>query len=230
MTFAVPSLHVLNPVLGCRVDRIREQGTPRTSNFPASNSPAVAVKFIQDYIGICLVGLLIFTLALTTAGYVASYATQRDTIAFASDGHTITGAITGKHFKTVARSEWVYFQTASAAQAYWLDVNFQTPDGKYHTGSGDVSKMLYDSSDAGQLVKVTYLGSDPGRFYLADNAPTDLYAPIFTTIFRYGVIATLLVLIGITTMICWDGFDAMPVRRSRTCGTRGMLHVPYEVP
>lgn len=223
MSSGLPSPRAPRRAFSHGADRVHRSGRWGALNFAGSTShareesrrdPALhpALQFIKGYIVLALVGLLTFSLLLTTVGFVASYASRRQVDAFASDGRTVIGIITDKHIQTGTRSgaSSIGGQATDRNQTYWFDVRFQTQGGEYHAGRGGVPESLYDMSGVGQPVKVTYLGSDPDQFYLADNAPTDPSAPIFSTIFGWGVIASLLVLIAIAAIVFWDGFHAKP--------------------
>ena len=83
---------------------------------------------LKERIVVLLVGLLIFSLVLSVAGFVASYDTRRKLAAFASDGHTVTATITNKSISNVAQNH-----------EFWLYV---------HTVTQEVSQYAYDG-DAG---------------------------------------------------------------------------------
>jgi len=153
-----------------------------------------------------LLGALIFSVVLTIAGLVASYSTGRRMAAFASDGHTVSGTVTGKHANTVTREQayWIYVHTDSQYQVYWVDVKFRTPDGEFHNGSASVAEALYNGLLVDGQVEVTYVGSNPDLFYLGNDAPIDPDVTTFSRMFVYGMIASLLLVIVIAAAVFWD--------------------------
>ena len=223
--FGFPSLQAPNSVLSRAADGIHELGRSHEVSFPVAShlrdrirrGPAAhpALQMVKSYVFIGLFGLLTFALLLTTAGFVASIGTERQIAAFAADSHVVMGIITGKHVGTGADSTTpsTAGNAADADHTYWLDVSFQAGAGEYHAGTGSVPETLYDTSGVGKPVRVTYLGSDPDQFYLADRAPPVVAAPIYATVFRSGVIVILLVLIAIATMVFWEGLEARPSGR-----------------
>jgi hypothetical protein len=180
-------------------------------------------KWITDRIGACLVGLLIFSLLLTITGFIASYDARRRMDAFTSDGRSVSGMITNKYIRDVTRDQayWVYVHSVSRAQTYMVDVSFQTEDGRFHYGSGDVSNAIYDLSEVGSSIRVTYVRSNPDWFYVADNAPTYRDVAIFADMFRYAGTGSLLILILLGAFVFWTPVGGTPAGESATATGSG---------
>ena len=158
---------------------------------------------MKAQVGLCLGVLLFFALILTIVGFAASNQTRQKMAAFAADGATVTGTITNKYIHSVSRN-WVY----------WLDVTFKGKDGQYHYQSTNVANAIYDSLTIGGPVQVTYVKSNPEWFYVAGDAPTDRDVTIFEGMFRYGIIAALLLLIGLVVFLVWNRGGGTPTARA----------------
>ena len=61
---------------------------------------------LEDHIVLGVIGLLVFSLLLTIAGFVASYGERRKMDAFASDGRAVMGTVTNKYLRTVSQNFW----------------------------------------------------------------------------------------------------------------------------
>jgi hypothetical protein len=157
--------------------------------------PKSQLSLLTGQIGI---GLLIFSLIMSVAGFVASYDARRKLAAFAYEGQSVTGTITNNHRNIVSQN-----------QVYWVDVSFQTLDGRFHYASTGVSGMVYGGLRDDNRVKVTYVRSNPDWFYLGNDAPTDRDSAIFTDMYHYGTVASLLILIGLAAFVFWDRDDGM---------------------
>jgi len=168
---------------------------------------------LKERIVISLVGLLIFSLLLSVAGFIASYDTRRKLAAFASDGHTVTGTITNKYTSSVTENHavWLYVHTVTQDTLNRLDVSFKTEDGKFRYQSTTVPNTLYDKLQVGNPVKVTYVRSDPELFYVADDVPNEGDVAVFGEMFDYGITASLLLLIVLAASVFWNGGGAMMV-------------------
>jgi hypothetical protein len=167
-----------------------------------------------------LIGVLIFSVVLTIAGFVASYSTGRRMAAFASDGHTVSGTVTGKRANTVAREQtyWLYVHTDSQYRVYWVDVRFRTQDGEFHNGSASVAEALYEGLLVDGQVKVTYVGSNPDLFYLGNVAPVDPDVTTFSRMFAYGITASLLLVIAIAVAAFWDSGSGTTASKPQAFG------------
>lgn len=165
-----------------------------------------------------LFGLLIFSICLTIAGFVASYATGRKIAAFASDSHTVVGTVTAKHENTVAQEHkfWLFVQVQHT-QVYALDVRFKTQDGGFFSGSTGIAETAYEGLLVGSPIQVTYVGSNPSWFYVGDNAPKDPDVTIFSSMFEYGLGASVFLVILLVTTFWDSGLTSagQPSRRLR---------------
>src|SRR5215469_6154657 len=163
-------------------------------------------KWISDWIGPCLIGLLTFSLLLTVAGLIASYGAEREMNAFASDSGTVSGVVSDKYIRDTSRNvaNWLNVHSVARKEEHVLDVRFQTEDGKFHSVSADVSDAIYDLSRIGNPIKVTYVRSRPEWFYVADEAPPiDHGGPVFTAMFRYAGLGSLLIVILLGIFVFW---------------------------
>ena len=178
---------------------------------------------LKDHIVLCLVGLLVFSLLLTIAGFVASYGERRKMDAFASDGHSVNGTITNKSIRTVNQNQvyWLYVHHVSQKQEYWLDVSFQSQDGKFHYGSSTVANTIYGGLQVDNPIKVTYVRSNPDWFYLGNDVPTDSDVAIFADMYLYGAIGSLLLLISLIVSAFWNRGDGTPVNRTASTAQSG---------
>ena len=178
---------------------------------------------IRDHIVLCLVGLLVFSLLLTIAGFVASYGERRKMNAFASDSHSVSGTVTNKYIRTVSQDQvfWLYVHNVSQKQENWLDVSFQSQDGRFHYESAGVANTIYGGLQVGDPIKVTYVRSNPDWFYLANDVPTDTDVAIFVDIFQYGAIGSLLILAVLAVSVFWNPGGATPAGRTASTAQRG---------
>lgn len=162
-------------------------------------------KWIKDRIGVLLLGLLIFSLILTVTGFVASFEAQRKTAAFASDSRSVSGVVSNKYILDLSqeRTYWIYVHSVHRTQSNMFDVSFQTEDGRFHSGSTEVTDAVYELAQVGDPIKVTYVRSRPDWFYVADDAPTDQDATVFVAMFRYAGVASLLILILLGMFVFW---------------------------
>lgn len=155
---------------------------------------------MKDRITVWLVRLLILSLLLAIGGFVASNDARRKMAAFASDGHTVIGTIANK-----------YIHGDSRNQVYSLDVSFKTQDGKFHYESTNVASTIYYGLQVDSPIRVTYVGSNPDWFYVADDTPTDRDVAIVAGMFRYGAIASILLLIVLAAFVFWNRGGGTPV-------------------
>jgi hypothetical protein len=172
------------------------------ADFPGASVMPKSQLSMKAQVGLCLGVLLFFSLILTIVGFAASNQTRQKMAAFAADGATVTGTITNKYIHSVSRN-WVY----------WLDVSFKSADGKFHYQSTNVANTIYDSRKINGPVQITYAKSKPEWFYVAGDAPSDRDIAIFTGMFNYGIIASLLFLIGLVVFLMWNRGGGTPATR-----------------
>ncbi len=141
----------------------------------------------KQQIGLVLGVLLVFSLVLTFAGYMALGQSREKIADFAHDGATVTGLVTDKYIHVV-RGVWVY----------WVDVSFNAADGR----------------TVGQPVQITYVKSKPEWFYVPGGAPTERDVSISDGMFEYGMVASLLFLIGLIVFIMWSRGGGTPAGRN----------------
>jgi hypothetical protein len=165
---------------------------------------------MRDRITVWLVRLLVLSLVLTLGGFVASNDARRKMAAFATDGHTVIGTITNK-----------YIHSDNRNQVYSLDVSFKTQDGKFHYETTNVGNTIYHGLQVDGPVKVTYVGSNPDWFYVADDAPTDRDVAIFATMFRYGAIGSLLLLIALVISVFLNRAGGTPAGQTASTADPG---------
>ena len=176
-------------------------------------------KWITDHIGACLVGLLIFSLLLTVTGFVVSWEAKRQLNAFALESRSVTGVVSDKYGRTFA-----------GTKTYFVAVSFRLQDGSLSSGSTEVTDAIFDRSQTGNPIRVTYVQSRPDWFYVGDDGPSNHDAVVFTGIFRYAIIGSLVVLILLGTFVFWptqsergdsSGADASrPLRQQPQARTR----------
>ena len=157
---------------------------------------------LKAQVGLCLGVLLVFSVVLTITGFAASSQTRQKMAAFAADGATVTGTITNK-----------YIHSVKGNSVYWLDVSFKGADGQYHDVSANVVNTIWDGLKIGGPVRVTYVKARPEWFYVEDDAPTDRDVAISESMFRYGIIASLLLLIALVVFLMWNRGSGMPAGR-----------------
>jgi hypothetical protein len=177
---------------------------------------------LKDRIVVCLVGLLVFSLLLTMAGFVASYGERRKMNAFASDSHSVNGTVTNKYTRIVSQDQvyWLYVHNVSMKQENWLDVSFQAQDGTFHYESSSVANTIFGGAQVGSPIKVTYVRSNPDWFYVANDVPTDSDVAIFVDMYRYGAIGSLLLLIVLAVSVFWHRGDATSVGQTASRAQR----------
>ena len=163
-------------------------------------------RFITDYIGVFAIGLLVFSLLLAITGFVASYDGRRRLAAFAEEGQTATATITNKHIEDISRNQvyWLYVHNVTRNQIYVLDVSFRSKDGKFRYQSANVEPTTYSLFDVGSTIKLTYVRSNPELFYVANEAPTDQDSTVFASMFHYGTLGSLTLLIFLAAYVFWD--------------------------
>lgn len=143
---------------------------------------------VAQQIVLALAVLLLLSVGLTVGGYMAG-AQEREKIAgFASDAATATGTITKKYTHAVGPGRtWVH----------WLDLTFATADGVPHATSINVANTIHDRYKVGSPVQVTYVKSKPEYLYIPGTEPTSRDVGISDGMFRYGAIASALILVGL---------------------------------
>jgi hypothetical protein len=149
------------------------------------------------------IGLLIFSLLVATAGFVASSDSRRKTAAFAADSQSVIGTITNRYSQTSGSHVFSYVEV-DRNQASFVDVSFRSADGRSHYGPAPVATSLYDGLRVGGAIRVTYVRSNPDLFYVADEIPTDSDAEVFVDMFLYGTLAFLVLLIFLGAYVFWE--------------------------
>ena len=147
---------------------------------------------IARQIVLSLVVLLLLSVGVTIAGYMAG-AQDRDKIAgFASDAATTTGTITKKYIHSVGPGRvWVY----------WLDLRYVTEDGVSRASSINVANSIHDRYDVGSQVSVTYVKSKPEYFYIPGAEPTQRDVGISDAMFKYGGVGSAVFLTGLIGLL-----------------------------
>ena len=105
---------------------------------------------------------LLFSTAFAITAPLASQQTRDEIAAYATDGATATGKVTGKEFKNVV---------VSHAPIWRLDVAFKTAKGEDVQDSPLVTDTVYDRFNIGDPVRVTYVRSHPYWFYIPGGEP-----------------------------------------------------------
>jgi hypothetical protein len=105
---------------------------------------------------------LFFSTVFAIVGPLASQQTSDNIAAFAADGATATGKVTGKTFKNEA---------VSYAPIWRLEIEFKTAKGEDIQDSPLVGNTIYDRYNIGDPVRVTYVRSHPQRFYIPGTEP-----------------------------------------------------------
>jgi uncharacterized protein DUF3592 len=143
---------------------------------------------IVQQIGLSLSVLLLLSVGLTIAGYMAGAQDREKIAGFAADAATATGTVTKKYIHSVGPGRvWVY----------WLDLSFVTQDGVSHASSINVANAIHDRYDVGSRVPVTYVKSRPEYFYIPGTEPTRRDLGIADGMFKYGAIASAVFVAGL---------------------------------
>lgn len=160
---------------------------------------------IQQQIVLCLSVVLLFSICLTIAGYMAGEQEREKIAGFSSDGAVATGTITKKYIRVVGPGRtWVY----------WLDLTFTTPDGVLHTASTNVANTIHDRYKVGSPVQVTYIKSRPEYFHIPDTGPTQRDVGMSDGMFRYGAMASAACLVALLGVLYRGGASGTPARQS----------------
>ena len=172
---------------------------------------------IREWMGLVLVALLIFSIVLATAGFVASFDGRRRMAAFEADGRGAIATITNKYARTIDREFWNRaFDPHGANEAYWISFCFRMQDRGYHCGALSVPTATFDGLRVGSSLKVTYVPWHPDWYYAGDEAPVDPDSDIFTHMFQWGTLSGLLIFIAMAAIALWPSDQAMATRGSQT--------------
>jgi hypothetical protein len=143
---------------------------------------------VAQQIALSLAVLLLLSVGVTIAGYMAGMQDREKIAGFASDAATATGIITKKYIHSVGPGRvWVY----------WLDLSFETQDGVSHATSINVANSVHDRYAVGGRVPVTYVKSKPQYFHIPGAEPTQRDVGIADGMFKYGAIASAVFLAGL---------------------------------
>jgi len=143
---------------------------------------------IVQQIVLSLAVLLLLSVGLTIAGYMAGAQDREKIAGFASDAATATGIVTKKYIHSVGPGRvWVY----------WLDLSFVTQDGASHASSINVANSIHDRYEVGSRVPITYVKSKPEYFYIPGTEPTQRDVGIADGMYKYGAIASAVFLAGL---------------------------------
>jgi hypothetical protein len=141
-------------------------------------------------IGLVLAIVLLFSIILSLAGFMAANEVRQKMAAFASDAVVVTGTITQKRIDSVR-------PTAGGIWVYWLELAFKTQDGATRRESAQVVNSIFDKYEVGDPVQVTYVRTKPEWFYVPGGAPTQRDAGIMAGMQKYGAIASLISAAGL---------------------------------
>jgi len=178
----------------------------RTDNRSQSSADRNPLSTIRDWTGVVLVGLLIFSILLAIAGFVASYDGRRKLAAFESDGRTAIGTITSRYVRSGEQAYWTRTFHGDD-QAYWVSLCFSMQDKRDHCGAISLPGRTFDSLRVGSPLKVTYVPWNPDWFYVGDEVPADRDSDAFTRMFKLCTIAALLLIIVLAAMVFWQHED-----------------------
>jgi hypothetical protein len=143
---------------------------------------------VAQQIALSLSVLLLLSVGVTIAGYMAGMQDREKIAGFASDTATATGIITKKYINSVGPGRvWVY----------WLDLTFETQDGVSRPSSINVANSVYDRYPVGAHVPVTYVKSKPEYFYIPGTEPTQRDVGMSDGMFKYGAVASAVFLAGL---------------------------------
>jgi hypothetical protein len=143
---------------------------------------------VAQQIVLSLSALLLLSVGVTVAGYMAGIQDREKIAGFASEAATATGIITKKYINSVGPGRvWVY----------WLDLSFETQDGGSRTSSINVANSVYDRYAVGARVPVTYVKSKPEYFHIPGTEPTQREVGMADGMFKYGAIASAVFLAGL---------------------------------
>ena len=147
---------------------------------------------LKENILLVLGSALVFSIIFTVVGPLASHQTSDKIAAFAADGATTTGKVTGKRMEMVM---------VSKVMTWWLQVEFKTEKGDDRLDSLLVANSIYDRYDVGDPIRVTYVKSNPGWFYIPGAEPTARDVAITDGMSKYGRLAAGASLIGILVVL-----------------------------
>lgn len=143
---------------------------------------------VAQQIVLSLSALLLLSVGVTIAGYMAGMQDREKIAGFASNAATATGIITKKYINSVGPGRvWVY----------WLDLTFETQDGRSRASSINVANSVYDRYAVGARVSVTYVKSKPEYLHIPGAEPTPRDVGIADGMFKYGAVASAIFLAGL---------------------------------
>jgi hypothetical protein len=147
---------------------------------------------VAQQIVLSLSALLLLSVGVTVAGYMAGMQDREKIAGFASDAATATGIITKKYINSVGPGRvWVY----------WLDLSFETQDGVSRASSINVANSVYDRYALGAHVPVTYVKSKPEYFHIPGTEPTQRDVGMADGMFKYGAVASAVFLAGLICLL-----------------------------
>jgi hypothetical protein len=143
---------------------------------------------VAQQIVLSLSVLLLLSVGVTIAGYMAGMQDREKIAGFASEAATTTGIITKKYINSVGPGRvWVY----------WLDLSFETQNGVSRASSINVANSVYDRYPVGARVPVTYVKSKPEYFHIPGTEPTQRDVGMADGMFKYGAVASAVFLAGL---------------------------------
>jgi hypothetical protein len=154
-------------------------------------------------IGLVLGIVLLFSIILSFAGFMAANEVRQKMAAFASDPVVVTGTITQKRIDSVR-------PTAGGIWVYWLDLAFKTQDGSTRRESTQVANSIFDKYEVGDPVQVTYVRTKPEWFHVPGGAPAARDAGIMAGMQKYGAIAGLISAVGLVGWFFTSRGGGMP--------------------
>ena len=150
---------------------------------------------------------LFFSTAFAIIGPLASQQTSDEIAAYATDGVTATGKVTGKPFKNAA---------FSYAPIWRLDIEFKTAKGEEIHDSPLVTDTIYDHYAVGDPVRVTYVRSRPHWFYIPGTEPKAGNITMFEAGTKYAGLVAGASLIGILVVVFAGRGGGAPKDRAPT--------------
>src|SRR5262245_22967436 len=170
---------------------------------------------IAQQIVLSLSVLLLLSVGVTIAGYMAGMQDREKIAGFASEAATATGIITKKYINSVGPGRvWVY----------WLDLSFETQNGGSRASSINDANSVYDRYPVGARVPVTYVKSKPEYFHIPGTEPTQRDVGTADGMFKYGAVASAVLLaapIGVFFLCRAQGDSPPPATPEQLARARG---------